>query len=141
MRVGAKPTPAYRAVNRHLSATLWICGRREEAPPTTPQGQQQKKESTAAIVIAPAPAEGARRSGVDESIPQFGDGSRRRSATLLLQEYLNAKGDSCWGLVSDGITLRVMRDNISLTRSGWIEANLSEIFSEGLSRISPRFGC
>jgi hypothetical protein len=84
------------------------------------------------IVIAPAPAGGARRSGVDESLSQFGDSSRRRSATLLLQEYLNAKDDSCWGLVSDGITLRLMRDNISLTRPAWIEANLSKIFSEGL---------
>jgi len=84
------------------------------------------------IVIAPAPADGARRSGVDESLPQFGDTSRRRSATLLLQEYLNASDDACWGLVSDGITLRLMRDNISLTRPAWIEANLSKIFSEGL---------
>ncbi|MFZ1988492.1 MAG: N-6 DNA methylase, partial [Alphaproteobacteria bacterium] len=84
------------------------------------------------IVIAPAPTEGTRRSGVDESLAQFGDGSRRRSATLLLQEYLNAKVDACWGLVSDGITLRLMRDNLSLTRPAWIEANLSKIFSEGL---------
>jgi hypothetical protein len=84
------------------------------------------------IVIAPAPADSARRSGVDESLPQFGDSSRRRPATLLLQEYLNARDDACWGLVSDGITLRLMRDNVSLTRPAWIEANLSKIFSEGL---------
>lgn len=84
------------------------------------------------IVIAPAQAEGARRSGVDESLAQFGDSSRRRSATLLLQEYLNAREDAAWGLASDGVTLRVMRDNISLTRPAWIEANLSKIFSEGL---------
>jgi hypothetical protein len=84
------------------------------------------------IVIAPAPAEGARRSGVDESLAQFGDSSRRRSATLLLQEYLNAREDAAWGLVSDGVTLRLMRDNISLTRPAWIEANLSKIFSESL---------
>jgi hypothetical protein len=31
------------------SATLWICGRREEAPPTTPQGQQQKQGAYIAI--------------------------------------------------------------------------------------------
>jgi N-6 DNA Methylase len=84
------------------------------------------------IVIAPAPVDGARRSGIDESLVQFGDSSRRRSATLLLQEYLNARKDADWGLVSDGITLRLMRDNISLTRPAWIEANLSKIFSEGL---------
>lgn len=84
------------------------------------------------VVVAPAPAEGARRSGVDESLPQFGDSSRRRSATLLLQEYLNARDDAGWGLACDGVTLRLLRDNISLTRPTWIEANLSKIFSEGL---------
>ena len=84
------------------------------------------------IVIAPAPTEGARRSGVDESLTQFGDSSRRRSATLLLQEYLNAQESALWGLASDGVTLRLMRDNISLTRPAWIEANLAKIFSEGL---------
>ena len=84
------------------------------------------------IVVAPTPAEDVRRSGVDESLPQFGDGSRRRSATLLLQEYLNASDGALWGLATDGITLRLMRDNISLTRPAWIEANLSKIFSEGL---------
>ena len=49
-----------------------------------------------------------------------------------MQEFLNAKDDACWGLVSDGVTLRLMRDNISLTRPAWIEANLSKIFSESL---------
>lgn len=84
------------------------------------------------VVIAPVPADSTRRSGIDESLSQFGDSSRRRSATLLLQEYLNAKGDARWGLVSDGLTLRLMRDNISLTRPAWIEANLAKIFSESL---------
>jgi hypothetical protein len=84
------------------------------------------------IVIAPAAAEDARRTGVDESLVQFADGGRRRSATLLLQEYLNAHQTVLWGLASDGLTLRLMRDNISLTRPAWIEADLAKIFSDGL---------
>lgn len=84
------------------------------------------------VVIAPAPAPSARRTGLDESLTQFGDGTRRRSATLLLQEYLNAFDQSLWGLTLDGSTLRLMRDNVSLTRPAWIEANLAKIFSEGL---------
>lgn len=84
------------------------------------------------VVIAPVPPAPARRSGLDESLQQFGDGTRRRSATLLLQEYLNAAEECVWGLVTDGLTLRVMRDNVSLTRPAWIEADLSKIFSEGL---------
>jgi hypothetical protein len=86
----------------------------------------------APIVIAPAAADGARRSGVDESLPQLGDGTRRRSASLLLQEYLNTSTDALWGIASDGLTLRLLRDNVSLTRPAWIEANLAKIFSEGL---------
>lgn len=89
-------------------------------------------DGLAPLVIAPAPAEGVRRSGVDESLPQLGDGARRRSATLLLQEYLNAEPRILWGLASDGMTLRLLRDNVSLTRPAWIEANLGRIFAEGL---------
>lgn len=84
------------------------------------------------VVIAPAPAEGAHRPGIDESLPQFGDGNRRRSATLLLQEYLNAVPTALWGITADGFTLRLMRDNASLTRPAWIEADLAEIFGGGL---------
>lgn len=84
------------------------------------------------LVIAPVPPAPVRRSGLDESLQQFGDGTRRRSATLLLQEYLNAAEECVWGLATDGLTLRVMRDNVSLTRPAWIEADLSKIFSEGL---------
>lgn len=84
------------------------------------------------VVIAPVPAVSARRSGLDESLQQFGDGTRRRSATLLLQEYLNAAEDCLWGLTLDGTTLRLMRDNVSLTRPAWIEADLEKIFSDGL---------
>lgn len=84
------------------------------------------------VVIAPARLDKEHRPGIDESLPQFGDGSRRRTATLLLQEYLNAVPTALWGIVTDGLTLRLMRDNASLTRPAWIEANLEEIFAGGL---------
>lgn len=89
-------------------------------------------EGRVPVVIAPVPPAAARRTGLDESLQQFGDGSRRRSATLLLQEYLNASEHALWGMTLDGLTLRVMRDNVSLTRPAWIEADLEKIFSEGL---------
>lgn len=84
------------------------------------------------VVIAPVPPAAARRSGLDESLQQFSDGARRRSATLLLQEYLNASEEAAWGVALDGTTVRLMRDNVSLTRPAWIEADLERIFSEGL---------
>ena len=84
------------------------------------------------LVIAPlAPVE-SRKAGIDEGIALFGDETRRRSATQLLQEYLNAAEDALWGITSDGCTLRLMRDNVSLTRPAWVEADIEKIFSEGL---------
>ena len=82
------------------------------------------------IVVAPSTASTneEKRRGVDLSLPQFGDGGRRRSATLLLQEALNASDGALYGLVSDGRILRVMRDNPSMTRPAWIEADLERIF-------------
>ena len=50
----------------------------------------------------------------------------------LLQEYLNASGAALWGVASDGLSLRIARDNASLTRPAWIEADLARIFTEDL---------
>ncbi len=84
------------------------------------------------VVIAQPPLENARRGGLDESHEWFGDGGRKRSATLLVQEYLNAEDQSLWGLALDGVTLRILRDNASMTRPAWIEANLERIFTDRL---------
>ena len=84
------------------------------------------------VVIAPAPGEDQRRSGLDTPHQAFADGNRRRSATLLLQEYLNAEEDCLWGIATDGLTLRLLRDNLSLTRPAWIEIDLAKIFRDGL---------
>jgi hypothetical protein len=78
------------------------------------------------VVIAPAGL------GLDTLSPAFGEGGRRRSAFGLAQEYLNAAADATWGVVTDGVTLRIARDNASLTRPAWIEADLGRIFAEGL---------
>jgi hypothetical protein len=76
------------------------------------------------VVIAPA------GSGLDTLAPEFGDGGRRRSAFGLTQEYLNAEEQALWGIATDGSTLRILRDNASLTRPAWIEADLARIFAE-----------
>ncbi len=69
-------------------------------------------------------------SGLDTLSPAFGDGARRRSAFGLAQEYLNAQEGALWGIASDGVALRIVRDNASLTRPAWIEADLHRIFTE-----------
>jgi len=68
--------------------------------------------------------------GLDKLLPAYGDPGRRRSAFGLIQEYLNAQEGALWGLCSDGCTLRILRDNVSLTRPAWIEADLQRIFTE-----------
>ena len=78
------------------------------------------------IVVAPAGA------GLDAPLPELGDERRRRTAFGLLQETLNASDPALWGLASDGLSLRIARDNASLTRPAWIEADLSRIFTEDL---------
>ena len=78
------------------------------------------------IVMAPVGA------SLDTPLPELGDDRRRRSAFGLLQEYLNASDAALWGVAADGLSLRIARDNASLTRPAWIEADLARIFSEDL---------
>ncbi|NBC32287.1 MAG: N-6 DNA methylase [Alphaproteobacteria bacterium] len=84
------------------------------------------------VVIAPAVDPGRQRTGLDVLHERFADGGRRRSATQLLQEYLNNEERCLWGLATDGRTLRLLRDNLSLTRPAWIEADLAKIFHDRL---------
>ncbi|WP_323002872.1 Eco57I restriction-modification methylase domain-containing protein [Denitromonas sp.] len=70
--------------------------------------------------------------GLDKPSSHHGDGVRRRSPFLLAQEYLNASDECLWAVVSNGLKLRILRDNASLTRPAYIEADLEAIFTEGL---------
>lgn len=54
---------------------------------------------------------------------------RSRSPAFALQDYLNDKDEALWGIVTNGTHLRLMRDNASLTRPAYIEADLAQIFS------------
>ncbi|CAH1906110.1 Type II restriction endonuclease [Candidatus Nitrotoga sp. HW29] len=68
--------------------------------------------------------------GLEQSDARFGDGHRRRSPFLLAQEYLNAEDQCLWAIVSNGLKLRILRDNPSLTRPAYIEVDLESIFNE-----------
>jgi len=54
---------------------------------------------------------------------------RSRSPAFALQDYLNDSEHTLWGLVTNGSVIRLMRDNASLTRPAYIEANLAQIFT------------
>ena len=54
---------------------------------------------------------------------------RSRSPASALQDYLNDHDHALWGLVTNGAVIRLMRENPSLTRPAYIEADLSQIFA------------
>jgi hypothetical protein len=87
------------------------------------------------VAIAPTPSERRsedKRPALDEPHRHLGDDRRKRSAFGLVQEFLNASDDALWGLCADGLTLRLVRDNASLTRPAWVEVDLQRIFTEDL---------
>ncbi|MCM2476754.1 N-6 DNA methylase [Rhizobium sp. CG5] len=54
---------------------------------------------------------------------------RSRSPAFALQDYLNEHEETLWGLVTNGTLVRLVRDNASLTRPAYIEADLAQIFT------------
>ena len=90
---------------------------------------------------------------LDKADPRFGEEGRRRAPHNLLQEYLNAEDAALWGIVSNGRQMRLARDNPSLTRPAYIEADFERMFEEQLysdfaafwllfhaSRLAPKDG-
>ena len=53
---------------------------------------------------------------------------RRRSAASAIQDWLNASEGAIWGLCCNGVLLRLVRGNASLTRPAYIEADLRRMF-------------
>jgi hypothetical protein len=52
-------------------------------------------------------------------------GASRSSPHSLLQELLNRSDDLLWGFVSNGLVLRLLRDNASLSRQAYVEFDLA----------------
>ena len=69
---------------------------------------------------------------LDRADPRLGHDGRRQAPHGLMQEFLNAEDDCLWGMVSNGSKLRILRDNPSLTRPSFLEADLNLLFSEQL---------
>ncbi len=69
---------------------------------------------------------------LDKGDTRFGQEGRKRSPMGLAQEYLNAEDHCLWSVVSNGLTLRLLRDNPAMTRPAYIEIDLERIFSEEL---------
>ncbi|MCC6129840.1 MAG: N-6 DNA methylase [Acidobacteria bacterium] len=55
-------------------------------------------------------------------------GASRSSPHSLVQELLNRSDDHLWGIVSNGLRLRILRDNASLSRQAFVEFDLEAVF-------------
>jgi hypothetical protein len=78
------------------------------------------------IVVAPHTL------GLDEPDARFaiaGSGSRKKTAFQLAQELLNASPAHQWALVSNGKTLRLLRDAATLTRPSYLEIDLQDLLA------------
>ncbi|HQI71510.1 MAG TPA: N-6 DNA methylase [Smithella sp.] len=47
----------------------------------------------------------------------------------LVQEFLNRSPESLWGIVSNGLQLRLLRDNLALSRQSFLEFDLQTMFA------------
>jgi hypothetical protein len=55
-------------------------------------------------------------------------GAKNASPHSIVQELLNRSGDHLWAFLANGLRLRVLRDNVSLTRQAFVEFDLETIF-------------
>lgn len=56
-------------------------------------------------------------------------GAQRSSPHSLVQELLNRSPHHLWGMVSNGLRLRLLRDNVSLTRQAYVEFDLEAMMA------------
>ncbi len=73
------------------------------------------------VIVPPSDA-------LDRASDHLPTDGRKRSAATAIQDWLNADEDSLWGFCCNGDRLRLVRDNASLTRPAYIEADLRQIF-------------
>jgi hypothetical protein len=58
-------------------------------------------------------------------------GAHAQSPHSLVQDFLNRTTRHLWAIVTNGLTLRILRDNAALSRHAYIEFDLAAIFSDG----------
>jgi hypothetical protein len=126
----ASPTPSAGATIAFAEALLGqVLGfsdlRHEDAPSGV---TLEAKDGRVPIVVVPPGRDEERDHDLDRANPYLTSEGRRRSAASALQDWLNLNDQSQWGLCTNGERLRLMRDNASLTRPAYVEANLRQIF-------------
>src|SRR5450432_1943126 len=69
------------------------------------------------------------RTDLDQLSSRCGTGEYRYSPYSLTQELLNRSGENLWGIVSNGLRLRLLRKNVSLTRQAYVEFDLEAMMA------------
>ncbi|WP_310643560.1 Eco57I restriction-modification methylase domain-containing protein [Limnohabitans sp.] len=79
--------------------------------------------------------------GLDEADARFGvrhtdgqaigghSGTRKKSPFQLAQELLNASPDHQWAIVTNGKTIRILRDAATLTRPSYLDIDIADLLS------------
>ncbi|MGO7265004.1 Eco57I restriction-modification methylase domain-containing protein [Rhizobium leguminosarum] len=126
-RAGANPTVVTAAFARDL-LTKVLGLDLDDATPSKPglQNFTTKNGSVPLVVSADAPVDQIRSIATSSGKPI------RKTASAWLQVELNANSRALWGIATDGMRLRLLRDNDSLTRPALIEVDLDKIFRESL---------
>lgn len=91
---------------------------------SAPAGAGGQPGPSLPIVVAP------HTQGLDEPATRFaitGSGSRKKTPFQLAQELLNASPAHQWALVTNGKTLRLLRDAATLTRPSYLEFDLQDL--------------
>src|SRR5690606_19491075 len=66
--------------------------------------------------------------GVDLDKRNPGVPGAARAPQAMLQEYLNRSDDDLWGILSNGLRLRLLRDSTAFAGSAYVEFDLEAIF-------------
>jgi N-6 DNA Methylase len=56
-------------------------------------------------------------------------GAADQSPHSLVQELLNRSAERLWGIVTNGLSLRLLRDNVTLTRQAYVDFDIEAIFA------------
>lgn len=126
-RAGANPTVVTVAFARDLLTKVLGLDLDDATPSKSGlQNLTAKNGSVPMVISADVPVDQMRSIAVSSGKPI------RKTASAWLQAELNANSRALWGIATDGMRLRLLRDNDSLTRPALIEVDLDKIFRESL---------
>jgi hypothetical protein len=66
---------------------------------------------------------------LDKTTPHV-PGAARQSPHSTMQDYLNRTDRHMWGITTNGLTLRLLRNNAALTRQAYVEFDLASMFAD-----------